>query len=208
MNHTEIVDMALSYADREDAEVTSRMDKFILMVESRINKKLKVSDMSKVATIDLTAVATDKSVFALPADYGGLRSIKIVGEEQRTLTYVNPEQLANRISSGTSGAVWERIYYNIVMKELNLYPPTNIGSLEITYYQKVDPLTASNLNNWISDDVPDCYIFGLLVEITSFAKDADAFAIWKSRFDECIADLENDDSKIRWSGTPLQVHVG
>jgi hypothetical protein len=208
MNHTEIVDMALSYADREDDEITTRMGKFMLIVESRINKKLKVSDMSARAKIDLSTADPDQEIFAMPSDFGGLRSVKIVGAEQRVLTYVNPEQLSNRKGSGSSGLSYERIYYNIQAKELHLYPPQNTGDLEITYYQKVDPLTAANPNNWISDDEPECYIYGLLVEITSFAKDVNAVAIWEKRFLECIADIELDDAEKRWSGTPLQTHVG
>ena len=141
-----------------------------------------------------------------------LRSIKIdnVGGRQCTLTYVNPEQLANRISLGEFGLnrANQRVYYNIVAKELHLYPNPNIGNLEITYYQKIDPLTVAAPNNWISNDHPECYIFGLLVEITAFAKDAEAMAIWQGRFMESITDMDFDDSITRWSGTPLVVHVG
>lgn len=212
MNFTEITDTALSYADREDTDVTSRIDKFLLMTEARINKKLKVTDMSARALIDLAAGAAGQVVFALPSDFGGLRSIKVdnVGGRQCTLTYVNPEQLANRISLGELGfnRANQRIYYNIVAKELHLYPNPDAGNLEITYYQKVPALTVAAPNNWISDDNPECYIFGLLVEITAFAKDADAFAIWQGRFNESIIDMEFDDSITRWSGTPLVVHVG
>lgn len=208
MNYDDIIDMALSYADRTDDEVTSRMDKFLLICEARINKKLKVANMSAVATIDLTTSEENQEVFALPSDFGGLRSIKITGDQERTLTYVNPEQLSNRIRAGDFGVSGFRVYYNIVAKELHLYPPTNTGNLEITYYQKIDPLTQANPNNWISDDEPDCYIFGLLVEINSFAKDADATGIWQKRFLESIDDIRTDDQITRWSGTPLETHVG
>ena len=209
MNYDDIVDMALSYSDRQDDEVTTRMDKFILMVEARINRKIKISDMSARALIDLTAADPGQEIFALPSDFAGLRSIKIVGAaEQRTLTYVNPEQLGNRASKGTSGLFYERIYYNIVAQELHLYPPQDTGNLEITYYQKIDSLTVANPNNFISDDEPDCYIFGVLTEISAFIKDADAFGIWEKRFIDCIDDIKFEDDITRWSGTSLQIHVG
>lgn len=210
MNYTEIIDMALSYSDREDDEVTSRMDQFLLITESRINKKFKVANQAARATIDLSLATPGQEVFAMPDDFGGLRSIVIgvVDGEQRTLTYVNPEQLANRKTAGALSVSHRRVYYNLVAKELHLYPPQEVGIMEITYYQKVPALTSGEANNWISDDNPECYIFGLLVEITSFAKDAVAMAIWQGRFDESISDIEYDDSISRWSGTPLVVHVG
>jgi hypothetical protein len=209
MNYTEITDTALSFADREDDEVTSRMDKFLLMVESKINRKLKVGDMSARATIDLSAVTTDKRYFAVPVDFGGLRSIKIVtGAREMPLKRLSPEQMTHRVNSDAFGVTGDQVYFNLVAKQIQIYPPRNEGLMEITYYQKVPPLTVAAPNNWLGDDHPDCYIDGLVAEISAFAKDADAFAIWDLRFNQAVEEIQNDDLEERWSGTPMEVRVG
>lgn len=222
MNYTEITDLALSYADREDTEVTSRIDSFLLLVESRINRKLKTLDMSARSVVDLTTTDPDQKYFQLPDDFGGLRDIQVNLTDNasnlssvRTLTYVNPEQMNNLENSGAQvgDITGRRIYYTIIARQIQIYPPQapvapNGGTLEITYYQRVPPLTAADPNNWISDEFPDSYIHGLLVEISSFTKDRDAFAIWKSRFDESLDEIQTEDSDNRWSGTPLTTKVG
>lgn len=211
MNYTEIVDLALSFADREDTEVTSRIDQFLLMVESRINRKLKVSDMSTRSVVDLTTTAPDQEYFQLPDDFGGLRDIEVnsaSGGKRRTLAYLNPEQMNNRASAAQEGRNGPKIYYTIVARQIQIYPPQQDGFLEIVYYQRIMPLTPTDPNNWISDETPDAYIFGLLTEISSYTKDADAFAIWKGRFDEALDELSLDDSEMRWSGSPLTTKVG
>lgn len=209
MDYTEIVDMALSYSDREDSEVTTRIDNFMRVVESRINRALKVGDMSARARIDLTLADPDQRYFALPTDYGGLRSIKWVnGSAEMPLRRINPEQMTYRVNSQASGVGGERIYYNIVARQIQIFPTKNEGFLEVTYYQKVPELTVGAPNNWVSDYEPDCYIFGLLVEIASFTKDSDAYGIWEQRFLNCLEDMQTDDMENRWSGTPMETRVG
>lgn len=211
MDYTDITVLALSYADREDDEVTSRIDQFILLVESRINRKLKVLDMSARSVIDLTTTGPTQQYFQLPSDFGGLRDIQVTisGGSQKTLNYLNPEQMNNLISnSSVDGVGVSKIYYTIIAKQIQMFPPQTVGDLEIVYYQKIPNLNAIDLSNWVSDDSPDCYVFGLLVEISSFVKDADAFAIWKGRFDEALDELTLDDNETRWSGTPLTIKVG
>ena len=209
MNYAEIVDMALSFADREDNEVTSRVDKFIFMAEARINRAFKVGDMSARATIDLTLADTNQRYFALPSDFDGLRSIKIVtGAAEMNLKRLNPEQMTNRVNSQSAGIGGEQIYFNIVAKQIQIFPPNNTGVMEINYYQKVPNLNATDDSNWLSEDNPDCYITAVVAEISAFAKDADAYAIWDGRFKESISEIDLDDQRERWSGTPMEVKVG
>lgn len=216
MNYTEITELALSYADREDDEVVSRIDQFLLLVESRINRKLKVLDMSARSIVDLTTTNPDQKYFQLPDDFGGLRDIEVNrnGSTFRSLDYVNPEQMNNLQNSAQFGsATGRKIFYTIIARQIQIYPPQtatppDTAQLEIVYYQRVPPLTVADPMNWVSDEFPDTYIHGLLVEICSYTKDATAFAIWKGRFDESLSEIQIEDSDNRWSGTPLTTKVG
>jgi len=211
MNFTEITELALSFADREDDEVTSRMPQFILLVESRINRKLKVLEMSARSVVDLTTTDPDQEYFQLPDDWMGLRDIEInIPDGKRIpLTYLNPEQMNNVGSKGDQfGQNMAKVYYTIIARQIQIYPPQTEGFLEIVYYQQVPNLNATDPNNWISDEYPDCYINGLLVQISAFTKDKDALAVWKDLFDEALGEITIEDQENRWSGTPLTTKVG
>ena len=60
----------------------------------------------------------------------------------------------------------------------------------------------------MSIDNPDTYLYGLMVEISSFVKSAEAKAIWDERFKESMVDINQEDGSIRWSGTALQTRLG
>ena len=204
MNYTEIVDLALSYSDREDIEVANRMDNFLRMVESRVNRVLKTGRMTNRATIP---TVEDQEYYGLPADFLGMRDIEIRtsanSRDRVTLQYRSPEQMNDDARySSTSPS------YTIIAQQLQIFPPQADKLLEIVYHQFVPKLTPEAPSNWLSEINPDAYVFGLLVEINSFVKDAETATLWDARFNGTMKEIESEDRKSRWSGTALTTRVG
>ena len=202
MNYSEIRDMVISYSDREDAEVQDRIDNFMRITEARINRLLDVGMMSVRATVVLLE---GQDYYTLPPDFSGMRAIKMTtGDGDKTLHFLTPEQYVNVQNVGSI----DKVYYTIIGSQLKITPAQQGAILEMTYYQKVPPLTESEPNNWLANNNPDAYIFGVLVEINSFVKDAKAASLWDSRFKDTINTMEFSDSINRWSGTAMQIRMG
>jgi len=208
MTYDEITSVALSYSDREsDAELPSKLDSFLRIVESRVDRVLKTQKMT-IRT--LLNTVQGQEYYGLPADFAGLRDIEIRGQdniggaarERVTLEYLTPEQMnsATGFSAGTGN-----IYYTIIANQLQISPTQDNMVLELVYYRKLPNLTANDNTNWLSDDNPDTYVFGLMVEISAFVKNPDATSLWNSRFKESLGEIDLDDSKARWSGSMLTV---
>ena len=206
MDYTEIVDLALSYSDRQDEEVTSRIDKFIKIMESRANRKLRTFDMSIRAEL---AMIPDQLYYGLPPDFGGLRDIEIVGttgSSRKTLSYASPEQL-NQLQN--RGGHTNKIWYTLIAKQVQIWPAQDDDkTLEIIYYQRLENLSSTNPENWLSEINPDAYIFGILVEISSFTKDKETALMWDVRFLGALAEITEEDASDRWSGTALEMRLG
>ena len=170
MTYDEITSVALSYSDREsDAELPSKLDSLLRIVESRVDRVLKTQKMT-IRT--LLNTVQGQEYYGLPADFAGLRDIEIRGQdniggaarERVTLEYLTPEQMnsATGFSAGTGN-----IYYTIIANQLQISPTQDNMVLELVYYRKLPNLTANDNTNWLSDDNPDTYVFGLMVEILS-----------------------------------------
>ena len=132
---------------------------------------------------------------------------------------VNPEQMTNAMSVSAGYLAQNNLQpeyvYNIAANSINIWPiPTNdiitpiTYELEILYYKRLTNLSATNSMNWLSLDNPDCYIFGLLVEINSFVKDPQAATMWNGRFEAALDEITNLDDISTYSGTPLTTKVG
>lgn len=201
MNFDEIKEVTLGYADREDQEVISKIPVFIKLVEARLNRRLKISPMSRRS---VTITVSDQEYYSLPPDFAGLRDIEIRDNQdsvkRRTMTYVSPE-MSNKLSGDA-----QSIYYTIVANQLQIIPRQDPGMIiEVIYYKKITPLTSTTKTNEISEQFPDLYVYGILVEINSFIKDKLAADAWDSKFQSVIEEVITDDSKTRWSGPYLEM---
>ena len=196
MNYTDVVNTALGYSDRADSdEIVANMDNFLRIVEAKVDRKLQTRNQSKRAQIVTTQ---DTEYYALPSDFAGLRTIYTVVETQRkNFEYITPEKMNVHITNNLS-----EYAYTIIGNSLQIHPTFDDTVLQITYYQRISPLTSSNTTNWLSNYAPDAYIFGLLSEINWFVKDPDSANMWEARFNNIINDIDLEDAKDRWSGPP------
>lgn len=202
MDYASLKDLAFNYADRTDLD--DRFDDFLKIVESRINQYLRVKEMSGRY---YTATVEDQIYYDLPSDFRGIRHISLYNsptpKDRTTLTMLNPEQFAERQHYDDGG-----LYYTLIGGEIQISPTQPDGlNLEIVYYMSVPALTTTNTTNWLTERYPDVYLFGLLVEISSYAKDAEAKMIWEDRYLSAIASVTNEDAVDRWSGPTLQVRT-
>lgn len=198
MNYIQIVDAAIAYSMRSDSETRAMMNVFIQIVESRLNRALSVGQMFNRAEI---AVKEGQSYYGLPEGFLSLRDVQIKGRD--TLRYVTPEVMNSAISQKKSEYI-----HTLVANQLQIHPVCVGDTLEVIYRSRLKPLNDSNEENWLSVMSPDLYIFGLLVEISAFAKDGEAGEIWNSRFNSAMASLQNDDDTNRWSSPTLSISTG
>lgn len=206
MNYADIVNLTLGYADRQDTEVTSRMGLFIQVTEARINRVLMTLDMSSRAN---TPMDSTREFYTLPPDYSVMRAIKVIDNTNTasrvTLLQVNPEQMANLVNNGEA----QFPCYTVISGAIQVQPfYDSTHSLEIDYFRTLPPLSSYTTTNWLSDSNPDVYVFGLLVEINSFIKDAEASTLWDNRFQQAMSEITLNDAKSTWSGTSLTTFPG
>jgi len=204
MIYSEIKAVALAYSMRKDQETAEMMDSFLLMVESKMNRALDTKEMA-YRTVLITS--EDKGYYGLPDGFMSMRDIQveteISGGEKNTPIYVSPEVMNNAISINS-----DVLIYTIIANQIQLHPVQDNQLLEIVYRKRIPALTSKEQSNWVSIQTPDAYIFGLLVEISSFAKDAEAAQLWNSRFDEVLNTLQREDDVNRWSGPALRIQLG
>ena len=194
-------------ADRTDAEVTDEMDNFFDIVEARVNRAFKVRKQTVRTRVDTVA---DQEYYGLPNDYSGMRSINVVDptdeSERNTLKFRTPEQITDMADDNITGDVQN--YYTIVADQIQVMPAQAAAlKIEMVYYQKLLPLTAVNLTNWVGDNHPDAYINGLVTEISKFVKDKESAALWTAEFKTSLAEIAKEDVDERWAGTPMEIKV-
>jgi len=204
--YTDIKTSALVYADRVgDAELTSaRLDSFLRIVEARINRSLNTQPMNLSVIIPSVP---DQLSYQLPDGWLIVRNVvrrDASATSGTVLASINLEQMNNARTNKSSNS-----YYYITESSLHVHPLlADTEVLDIAYTSRLVPLSSINIENPIAKYNPDCYIFGLLVEISSFVKDTTAIQFWDTRFKEALNEISAQDMSATWAGVPLQVRLG
>lgn len=204
MNYSQLIAAATAYADRNDIEVNSNVDIFILMAEARINRVLKTAGQTHRI---YTRTIKGKEYYTLPEDYNGMRVVHFnTGEVDAAdsksvqLHYVTPESIVDLQQTDDV----DKNYYTLVNNQIQLYKtlPGN-GTIEMVFYRKVPGLSLVKPENWLTSDSPDIYLAGICAEIEMFVKNYDAAQLWDSRMSRSVEELDLNDVKNRWAGNSL-----
>lgn len=204
VRYADVIATALSIADRaDDLELPLVIDRFLRLVEARVNRILQTRNQTRRATL-----VTEKEVsyYSLPADFAGMRHIEIKTTRDAPygipVSFLAPEALTRYCQANGNDPS-----FTIIGNSLHLWPPMQYQFIEITYYQRILPLSNDNPENWLSDQHPDAYIQGLLVEISSFTKDAEAASLWNERFTKTADEIILEDAIDNWSGPAPTVRL-
>ncbi|RLA60754.1 MAG: hypothetical protein DRQ89_12310 [Epsilonproteobacteria bacterium] len=210
MNYAQIVSLAVMYADREDIEVNSNVDNFILLTEARINRLLKTREQTgRIAA----PTREDEEYYCLPNDYRGMRDIQLNSSLPNTehkvtqLHYLSPEQMNVQREKETQS----RMYYTVIANKLQVWPrPPGGCSIEMIYYRELPNLREEEGfdSNWLSESHPDIYNAGITGEIETFAKNYEIADSWFKKLSTMVGELDYADDLERWAGQALVMRAG
>ena len=175
-----------SWIARQD--LAANIPDFIALFESVANRRLRLRQQESAATL-----TPSSGVATLPADYLAWRRVTWAGATPRELEYVHPSYL--HALYPTLPADIPRLF-TIEGATLTVAPRDDTA-LTFDYFQKIPALSNADTSNWLIAVAPDLYLFGALAEAHGFVKDPESLALWKSRRDELLDELERLDTKTR-----------
>lgn len=179
------------------ADLTARIPDFITLVETRLNRKLRVEQMETVATGTLTG-----QTLAIPADCLKIqRFVLYPGDREIDLEYAPAKNLAK---FGTSTD--EPFYYTKQNQLLYVAPiPDSDYTYKLFYLAKVAALSDAAPTNWLLTDSPDVYLYGALLEAAPYIKNDARIAVWAEAYKVAMNDLTDQEQDKKHSESSLVV---
>ncbi len=188
---TELEAVIADYLNRSD--LTAIIKDWIVLAEAEFNRTLRVREMSV-----RTRAPLDSQYVKLPDDFLGMRNIELVTDPITPLEYRNPQNLDNYRAGDSTG---KPLFYTVIQNVIEVAPaPDGEYTLEILYYQKIKPL-ASWTTNFILENHPDAYIFGVLMQSPVYLGHDERVAVWAGRYQQIINQITTSDEKASFSGS-------
>lgn len=190
-----------SYLQRSD--LTSSIPDFISLCEAKVARVLRTMDIQ--ATRSQTLAETN----TLPTDYMQLVTLQVTFNGiVRYPDFWTPERMkAAKTTTPTLTGIPQA--YTIHLGKTEYFPAPDGGTTYaevMSYYQRIPALSGTS-TNWLLTGHPDIYLYGALAEAESFCQNDSRVGLWKSQYQEAVAQLEFADDRKRVT-RPADVELG
>ena len=189
-----------SFLNRDD--LTSQLDTFIDLAETRHARDLRIREMEAVDTSITTVAGTQE--YNLPDGYLELRYAMLQTSPYTTLQYMSPTDFFRVYNAGAGNGL--PVYYTIIGKKINLgHVPDDANVLELGFFKRATALSTTNTTNDILTNFPDLYLYGALAETSPFLMQDERLAVWSSLYKEGVKTANESAQRGRVSSAPLQM---
>jgi hypothetical protein len=189
-------DALQSFSHRND--VASRLDDFIDMAESEMNRWVRIRDMETRVT-----ATTSGRYLALPASFLEMRRVKLIsGAQYFDMLYATPEGMHISQDSGIPGV------YTITSQLEFDREPDSAYTVEFQYYAAPTALSSTNTTNSILTRFPNIYLFGSLWGLYMWSLQEDKSDYYYQKLISEIKSANRQDSKGRHGPAPAMRYGG
>lgn len=205
MTYTSLVADVTLYLERSDAQTINQIPSFINLAESIISDELKILGQQQTVS---TTLVQGSAALQKPARWRKTTSMNItVAGERFPLLLRKYEYMRNYWPTPTEEDV-PKFYGDYDFDHWFIAPtPDDNYAIEILYYEKIQPLDASNQTNWFTINAPQAMLYGTLLQAMPFLKNDSRVQLWQALYDRAIQTLklENDTRTIDRSATVQEV---
>ena len=197
MTYSDLQSRILDWLDRSD--LTSVVTDFISDAEARLNRDVRVRQLSARTDVDITADGHD-----LPTDLRVVDSWYHDGS-----TYFGPLEMVDAGKLPELKAVYGQtgvpMFFSVVDGEgLTAYfapEPDDTYSTKLTYYRRVPALSDVATTNWFLDSHPDIYRLAAMSEAALYLKDSELYAGVEAQLGPRLEDLDRSANAEQYAGS-------
>jgi len=205
MTYTSLVADVTLYLERSDAQTINQIPSFINLAESIISDELKI--LGQQQTVSTTLVQGNPTL-QKPTRWRKTTSMNItVAGERFPLLLRKYEYMRNYWPTPTAEEV-PKFYGDYDFNHWFIAPtPDDDYAIEVLYYEKIQPLDATNQTNWFTINAPQAMLYGTLLQAMPFLKNDSRVQLWQALYDRAVQTLklENDTRTIDRSATVQEV---
>jgi hypothetical protein len=191
----------INWSHRDD--LGPKIPDFIQLAENTMySNDVELLTVRSMETISTALTAGE--YLSLPDNYESLRSVRfLTGSNIGKLTFQAPQQICNDVSPGRP------TFFTIIGNEIQFdRVPDSEYTIQLQYYRKALPLTASNQTNEILTNHPNIYLFGTLAALFGYTQDTEQEFSYINKFIGAIRGANKADKRGRYGPAPAMSLTG
>lgn len=163
------------------ADLIGVVPDFITLAEAQMNRRL-LKDGPVRPMLQRTDTTISSEFVPVPADFCGVSAFYVTEDNLQQLTFCKPEQIVQKNSNTSAGGLTGNpMFYSIIGGTFQFFPaPSAAMAAELTYWQRVPALSATNATNWLLLNHPDAYLYTSLMQAGPYLKDNQSLTTWST----------------------------
>ena len=191
MTYTSLAADIQSYLERTDTATVDKIPTFIMLAEQIIASQLKALGN---LTVNTSTMTLNNPIIAKPARWRKTVSFNLTNGTDRQPVLLRKYEYLRSYWPDQTETDQPLYYADYDYQHWFIAPtPDQAYAFEVLYYERVQPLDATNQTNWFTEYAPQALLYGSLLQAMPFLKNDPRIAMWQQQYNDIMAALMNED---------------
>jgi hypothetical protein len=188
-----LVSSVEAYLERTDATTIAYIPTFIMLAEQVLAAELKFLGNINVGSVTLTPT---QSILPKPARWHKTVSMTMIANGERTPIFLRKYEYLREYWPSTTATDEPKYYADYDYTHWLIAPtPDAAYSMEVVYYERVQPLDSTNQTNWFTQYAPQAMLYGTLLQAMPFLKNDERMQMWQAQYTQIVTTLKEEDKQ-------------
>jgi len=191
MTYSSLVENIQSYLERTDQATLDKIPTFIMLAEQVMAADLKFLGNLTVATSNMVQ---GENVIDKPARWRKTVSMNVTVNGVRQPIVLRKYEYLREYWPDPSQQDVPFFYCDYDYTHWMIAPtPNDDYAYEVLYYERVQPLDATNQSNWFTEYAPQALLYGSLLQAMPFLKNDERIPMWQAQYEQIMNVLKTED---------------
>jgi hypothetical protein len=191
MTYSSLVENIQSYLERTDQATLDKIPTFIMLAEQVMAADLKFLGNLTVATSNMVQ---GENVIDKPARWRKTVSMNVTVNGVRQPIFLRKYEYLREYWPNPTQQDVPFFYCDYDYTHWMIAPtPDDDYAYEVLYYERVQPLDATNQSNWFTEYAPQALLYGSLLQAMPFLKNDERIPMWQAQYEQIMNVLKTED---------------
>jgi len=191
MTYSSLVENIQSYLERTDQATIDKIPTFIMLAEQVMAADLKFLGNLTVATSNMVQ---GENVIDKPARWRKTVSMNVTVNGVRQPIFLRKYEYLREYWPNPTQQDVPFFYCDYDYTHWMIAPtPDDDYAYEVLYYERVQPLDATNQSNWFTEYAPQALLYGSLLQAMPFLKNDERIPMWQAQYQQIMNVLKTED---------------
>lgn len=191
MTYSSLVENIQSYLERTDQATIDKIPTFIMLAEQVMAADLKFLGNLTVATSNMVQ---GENVIDKPARWRKTVSMNVTVNGVRQPIFLRKYEYLREYWPNPTQQDVPFFYCDYDYTHWMIAPTPNAAyDYEVLYYERVQPLDATNQSNWFTEYAPQALLYGSLLQAMPFLKNDERIPMWQAQYEQIMNVLKTED---------------